>query len=535
MTRPTDSRLVPNQLLQSTSILRPDQRGSVEEDSFVSIEPGQNLQHYRIVEKIGEGGMGVVWNAEDTVLNRTVAIKVLPADVVRDEKRRKMFFDEARLASSVSEAHIVQVHEFGHEGDLDFIVMEYVEGKPLNKIIHGRPLPPDKIAELVLQVAQALSRAHRKGLLHRDLKPANILVTTDGDVKVADFGLATLFAPTDISGWDQTTRSSTLTMDPTSLEGSPARGSLAGTIAYMSPEQVRCEELDGRSDIFSIGVILYEMATGQRPFSAPTNEALLRKILESRPVPPHQLVSDLPLELNRIIQKALGRRPADRYQTMDDLGVDLRSLGRQLESGSSPSYEDMAKSLAPRSNRQWLIGISAGVVALLAFLLVGWWIVVGRAPELDERSILILPLEIRGQTAAAAYAGRAFAEAIAFNLAKTRELKVLPIGRDGELTDEAAFGLARRGGAGRLLTGSLLREGEAVQASLSLMDVAENRILWGTERGEPQGDVSSLATVLAKEVAVQLGATFPIENPFLIDSQGKKSDKKNGDVKKEKK
>ncbi len=153
----------------------------------MAVEPGRMLSHYRLIEKIGEGGMGVVWKAEDNVLGRTVAIKVLPADHARDETRRKMFFDEARLASSLSEAHIVQVYEFGREGDLDFIVMEYVEGKPLNKVLHGKPMPPERVAEIGHQVARALSKAHRKGLLHRDLKPANILITPDGDAKVVDF------------------------------------------------------------------------------------------------------------------------------------------------------------------------------------------------------------------------------------------------------------------------------------------------------------------------------------------------------------
>ena len=159
----------------------------------MSVEAGQTLSHYRLIEKIGEGGMGVVWKAEDTVLNRTVAIKVLPADVSRDEKRREMFLQEAQLASQVGDAHIVQVFEFGHEGDLDFIVMEFVEGNALRKLLHGRPLPPHKVVEFGHQIAHALSKAHRKQLLHRDLKPANVLVTPDGEAKIVDFGLAALF------------------------------------------------------------------------------------------------------------------------------------------------------------------------------------------------------------------------------------------------------------------------------------------------------------------------------------------------------
>ena len=476
------------------------------------VRPDQELSHYRLVEKIGEGGMGVVWKARDTVLNRMVAIKVLPADASRDEERRQMFLKEARLASSISDAHIVQVHEFGHEGDLDFIVMEYIDGKPLNRIIHGRPLPPDTVADLGLQVAKALSRAHRKSLLHRDLKPANILVTPDGDAKVVDFGLAALLERGDVSGrWNEVTRTETASADQ---ESPPDKGALVGTLSYMSPEQVRCESVDGRTDIFSLGVILYEMATGERPFSGPTSSELLQAIAKARVVPPHQLVRELPLELNRIIQKTLGRRPADRYQTMDDLAVDLRRLGRELESGSSPSYEDMAKALAPRPRRQVLLAVMAGAVALLALGLVGWWIGFGRGPALDERTVLILPMEIRGKAEAPDYAGREFAEALANHLARSRELKVLPIADADDLTGDG-FGRAREVGAGRLLMGALVHEGDAIQASLSLMDVTENRILWGTQQEEPEGDLSTLASSLAKEVVAQLGATFAYEYPFL--------------------
>ena len=481
----------------------------------MTARPVHVLSHYRLLEKIGEGGMGVVWKARDTVLNRMVAIKVLPADVSRDEKRRKMFLQEAQSASSISDASIVQVHEFGHEGDLDFIVMELVDGKPLNRIIHGRPLPPDRIAELTLQVARGLSRTHRKGLLHRDLKPANILVTPDGDVKVVDFGLAALLEPRDITGhWDEVTGTETVTRQKAPKD-SPGERALAGTITYMSPEQVRCEAMDGRSDIFSLGVILYEMATGKRPFSGATNSDLIRDIVKARPLPPHRLVPELPLELNRIIQKALGRRPSDRYQTMDDLAVDLRGLGRELESGSSPSYDDVTKALARKPSKRALLAVVAGALALLALGLGVWWIGFGRGPALDERTVLILSWETRGETAEGDYAGRAFAETLAINLARARELKVLPIVHPGNLNGDAAFERARQAGAGLLLMGALVLDGKTVQARLSLMDVTETRILWGTEKEELEGELSTLASLLATEVAAKLGATFPYDYPFL--------------------
>jgi serine/threonine protein kinase len=265
------------------------------------LEPGRKLSHYKLLEKIGEGGMGVVWKAEDTVLGRTVAVKVLPADLSRDEERRRMFFQEAKSASSVSTAHIVQVYEFGREGELDFLVMEYVEGNPLSKLLHGRPLPPRKVAAFGAQIARALAKAHRAKLVHRDLKPGNLLVTPDGEVKVVDFGLATLFQRMDTLLLSQATTH----LAGESSEAQPRR--LAGTLPYMSPEQVRLEDLDGRSDIFSLGTILYEMTTGQLPFQGPTNSDVMREVLKAQPEPAHDLVPSVPLELDRILTKAMAR------------------------------------------------------------------------------------------------------------------------------------------------------------------------------------------------------------------------------------
>jgi tetratricopeptide (TPR) repeat protein/TolB-like protein/predicted Ser/Thr protein kinase len=474
---------------------------------------GQTLSHYRLVEKIGEGGMGVVWKAEDTVLSRTVAIKVLPADVSRDEKRREMFLREARLASSIGDAHIVQVHEFGQEGDLDFIVMEYVEGQPLDKLIQGRPLPPDKVASFGLQVARALSRAHRKGLVHRDLKPANVVVTPEGDVKVLDFGLAGLLergAP----GPDEETRTRVAAGD--AAADSATGRELAGSVPYMSPEQVRCEDLDSRSDIFSLGIILYEMTTGRRPFSGATSADTLREILQGKPVPPHEAVPKLPLELNRIIEKSLARRKEDRYQSMDDLEVDLKRLGRELESGSSPSYQDLKQEIAGAPRRRLPIA-AAGAIVLVAVLAAAWWLATrpkdgasATAVPVDANTMLILPLEVRGQTEGADYVGRAFAETLAVNFAQARQLKVLPVPEAGEFVATGAMDRARAAralGAGLLLTGAITREGGDIQASVSLVDTAENRIVWGAQEGAPEGGLTGLASTLARLGADELSPT----------------------------
>jgi serine/threonine protein kinase/Flp pilus assembly protein TadD len=435
----------------------------------VSTEPGQTLSHYRLIEKIGEGGMGVVWKAEDTVLSRTVAIKVLPADVSRDETRRDMFLKEAQLAAQIGDAHIVQVYEFGREGDLDFIVMEYVEGKPLTRIIHGRPLPPDAVADLGMQLATALARAHRRGLVHRDLKPANILVTADGDAKILDFGLAVLFERSNDS-----IASEDATRSLTEAE-SPGPG-LAGTIPYMSPEQARGEPVDARSDIFSLGTILYEMTTGQRPFTGAVREEVLREILKARPVPPHELVPKLPVEIDRIISKALARRRSNRYQAMDDLAVDLRRLGRDLESGSSPSWGELGESARQAA---------------------------------DPNTVLVFPFEIRARTPEPDFVGQAFAEAIAINLAPATQLKVLPVPRPDEVEGRGALGLARAAremGAGKLVHGSLCRHERSVQVSMSLVNAADNRMVWGAQKTVEDGDLSTLATSIAADLEGHLGA-----------------------------
>ncbi len=489
------------------------------------VERGQTLSHYRLVEKIGEGGMGVVWKAEDTLLGRAVAIKVLPPDAARDDTRRRLFLQEARLASSVSHAHIAQVHDLGREEGLDFIVMEYVGGKPLNRILHGRPLPPDKVAGLGVQVAQALARAHRKGLLHRDLKPGNILVTPDGDVKVVDFGLATLMGPAD------TTRVSEMStavpgaggpdsaVAPDSVTWKP----LAGTLPYMSPEQARGETLDTRSDIFSLGTVLYEMTTGQRPFTGATTAALLEEVVKARPKPPHDLVPKLPLELDRIIQKGLAPSRADRYQTMEDLAVDLKRLARDLETGSSPSYGDLKGVTAPSGRKRlWILAASTAflmIAAAAVLTLVGRW--PGAAAE--ARTILVLPMEVRGQADGAAYAGRAFAEAIAVNLVQSKQLKVLPVPAEAPREGSHPRGLARaarEAGAGAFLTGSLTREERAVHVSLNLVDVADNHILWGVQKDAAGSPLTTLAAGLAREMAAALGATSPTLYDYFMNPTG---------------
>ena len=471
-------------------------------------EPAQTLSHYRLLEKIGEGGMGVVWKAQDAVLNRTVAIKVLPAELARDEKRRQMFLEEARLASSVSDARIVQVYELGRQGNLDFIVMEYVEGQPLSRILHGRPLPPEKVAALGEQVARALSRTHRKGLLHRDLKPANILVTSEGEVKVVDFGLATLYSQA----------ASSISTEPASGEsdsgGSGAKHGFVGTLAYMSPEQARGESLDPRSDIFSLGSVLYEMTTGQRPFAGATRDETLREVLRARPLPVHDRLPKVPLDLDRIIAKALAPQRDDRYQTMEDLAVDLKRMGKELESGLSHSYQEVFDPWTRGRRRRALAvgGILVVLLTLAGLWRAGWLERLRMGAGGDAATLLIPPFEVRDRQEGAEYVGRAFAEALAANLAPARNLKILPVPRQPLRGHSDLLGPAREAralGAGRLLAGSLTRRGKTLQANLNLIDAREGRVLWGIQREVSEDLMPILASTLARAAGEAMGGVFP--------------------------
>ena len=383
------------------------------------------------------------------------------------------------------------------------------------------------MAEFGLQIAGALARVHPKGLIHRDLKPGNVMVTPDGELKVLDFGLAALLERPGESIDSSASTLTTVAPDPDATrETVGGQPSLAGTLPYMSPEQARGEELDSRSDIFSLGVMLYEMTTGKRPFACAAPADLLQSISRARAQPPHELVRDLPLELDRIVRKALAARPSDRYQTMDDLAVDLKRLGRELESGSSPSYGDLAGLAAARSRRRLIVPPVAGALALLALGV--WWFGFRGGPTLDPRTLLILPLEVRGQTADADYAGLAFAEALSVNLAQSKELVVLPVPRSVPVgDDDAVLAQARRSGAGRLLAGALTRDGSKVHARLTLTDVSSNRILWGSEGSEQATNLSTVASDLAREVVAELGIAQPKRydyptnlagSPAMVDS-----------------
>jgi len=316
----------------------------------MSLPSGSRLGPYEVVELVGAGGMGEVYRARDTRLGRDVAVKVLPAGIA-DGDRLRRFEQEARAASSLNHPNIVAVHDIGTHDANVFVAMELIEGRSLRDALHGEPLPPRRVIEVAAQIAEGLAKAHTIGIVHRDLKPDNVMLSRDGFVKIVDFGLAKLAEPA-LAGSDA------LTVAPATTPGM-----VLGTVGYMSPEQASGQPADFRSDQFSFGTILYEMASGRKPFERKTSAETLTAIIREDPDPLESASPKTPPPLRWIIERCLEKEPDNRYASTRDLARDLKQLAHHLSDSSVAQAAPQTSTTRPRTS-PWRLGAAAGVIAL---------------------------------------------------------------------------------------------------------------------------------------------------------------------------